>query len=41
MGMVEIIKKNLDDPERIKDCLEKIDKASHHLLSLINDVFGI
>lgn len=39
MGMVEIIKKNLDDPERIKDCLEKIDKASHHLLSLINDVW--
>ena len=41
MGMVEIIKKNLDDPERIKDCLEKIDKASHHLLSLINDVLDM
>ena len=41
MGMVEIIKKNLDDPERIKDCLEKIDKAPHHLLSLINDVLDM
>ena len=41
MGMVEIIKKNLDDQERIKDCLEKIDKASHHLLSLINDVLDM
>lgn len=30
-----------DDPERIKDCLEKIDKASHHLLSLINDVLDM
>lgn len=25
----------------IKDCLEKIDKASHHLLSLINDVLDM
>ena len=41
MGMAEIMKKNLDDPAVLRDCLEKTDKASKHLLSLINDVLDM
>ncbi len=41
IGMTEIAGKHVDDPVRIKDCLEKIDTASHHLLSLINDVLDM
>lgn len=41
MGMAGIIRKNLTDPERIEDCLDKIDTASNHLLSLINDVLDM
>ena len=38
MGMVEIIRKNKDKPEKTEEWLKKIDQASGHLLSLINDV---
>lgn len=41
MGMVEIIKRSRDNPERVEDSLEKIDMASQHLLSLINDVLDM
>ena len=41
MGMLEIIKKNRDDWERVDDCLEKIRISSDHLLSLINDVLDM
>ncbi len=41
IGMTEMIKKNLKNPEKIEECLEKIDKASEHLLSLINDVLDM
>lgn len=41
IGMTEIAKENLDDKERICDCLGKIETASHHLLSLINDVLDM
>ena len=41
MGMAEIMKENLDDPEVLRNCLEKTDKASKHLLSLINDVLDM
>ena len=41
MGMLEIIKKNRDDRERVDDCLEKIHVSSEHLLSLINDVLDM
>lgn len=41
IGMTEIAKSNVDDPERIRDCLSKIETASHHLLSLINDVLDM
>ena len=41
MGMADIIRKNLTDTGRVEDCLDKIDTASSHLLSLINDVLDM
>jgi signal transduction histidine kinase/CheY-like chemotaxis protein len=40
IGMTQIAKAS-DDPERISDCLAKIDNASKHLLALINDVLDM
>lgn len=41
LGMLTILEKNLDDPEKQKDCMKKIRMAAEHLLSLINDVLEI
>lgn len=41
VGMTRIASANVKDPERIRDCLEKIEFSSHHLLSLINDVLDM
>lgn len=41
MGMAERIRKNEQDPELIDSCLQKIDSASAHLLSLLNDVLDM
>ena len=41
MGMLEMIKKNRDDHEKVDDCLEKIYISSEHLLALINDVLDM
>ena len=41
MGMVERIRRNEHDPQIIEDCLRKIDGASNHLLSLLNDVLDM
>lgn len=40
-GMLKIAEKNLDNPVVVADCLKKIDSASKHLLSLINDVLEV
>ena len=40
-GMTHIALKNLDDKDRICDCLTKIEVSSHHLLSLVNDVLDM
>lgn len=41
MGMTAIAAMNIDDPERIKDCLNKITVSSQHLLGLINEVLDM
>ena len=41
IGMTAIVASHLDDKERVKDSLEKITKASRHLLSLINEVLDM
>lgn len=41
LGMVERIRRNETDPQIIDSCLNKIDGASNHLLSLLNDVLDM
>lgn len=41
MGMVEVIKKNRSDQGKVDECLDKIQKASRHLLALLNDVLDM
>lgn len=38
IGFTNMARKNIDNPERIVECLNKIDSSSDHLLKLINDV---
>jgi signal transduction histidine kinase/DNA-binding response OmpR family regulator len=41
MGMTAIAAMNVDNPERVKDCLNKITVSSQHLLGLINEVLDM
>lgn len=41
MGMTSIAEANLDNVEKLRDCLGKITSSSHYLLSLINDVLDM
>ncbi len=41
IGMTAIASNNLDDRERVADCLRKITDSSNHLLSLINEVLDM
>lgn len=41
VGMAQIAEAKLDDRERVRDCLQKINSSSQHLLSLINDILDI
>lgn len=41
MGMTAIASMHTDDPERMKDCLNKISTSSQHLLGLINEVLDM
>ena len=41
MGMLEMIKRNRENHEKVDDCLEKIQISSEHLLALINDVLDM
>lgn len=41
MGMTAIAAAHLDDRNRVKDCLRKINEASEHLLHLINEVLDM
>ena len=41
IGLTEIASLHLDDKERVKDCLTKIDQSSDFLLSIINDILDM
>lgn len=41
LGMLDIIEKSPDDPERQKECRKKIRASAKHLLSLVNDVLQV
>ena len=41
IGMTAIAQANLDNAQRIADCLEKIGMSSRYLLSLINDILDM
>ncbi len=41
IGMTNIAKEKLDEKERVRDCLQKIDFSANHLLLLINDVLDM
>ena len=41
MGMTQIALQHLDEKERVKDCLQKIDASSRYLLELINEVLDM
>ena len=41
IGMTAIAANNLNDQERVADCLRKITESSNHLLSLINEVLDV
>ncbi len=41
LGMLTILEKSQDDPERQRDCRNKIRVSAEHLLSLVNDVLQV
>ncbi|MBS7007271.1 MAG: response regulator [Anaerostipes sp.] len=41
MGMVELGKNHIGEPDRMRNCLDKITLSSTHLLSLINDILDM
>lgn len=41
IGMNHIAMRHLEEPERVSDCLNKIDISSRHLLALLNDVLDM
>jgi len=40
-GFTSIAKKNISNPEKVSECLEKIEISGNHLLELINDVLDM
>jgi len=40
-GYTSLAKTHMEEMDKVKDCLEKIDTAGHHLLSLINEVLDM
>ena len=41
IGFTELARKNMDNPEKLADSLEKVSRASGHLLNLVNEVLDI
>lgn len=41
MGMLEILRKNEHNPEKMEECMDKIQVSADHLLALVNDVLDM
>lgn len=41
VGMTQIAKKNINDPQYVSACLDKVMLAGNHLITLINDILDI
>lgn len=41
LGMVQMIRKNYEDQEKVKECVDKIDLSTNHLIELVNDVLDM
>lgn len=41
MGFIPLLQEEADNPERVREYIQKIDAASQHLLGLINDVLDM
>jgi len=41
IGLTELASSHMDDKDRVKDCLVKIDQSSDRLLSIINDILDM
>lgn len=41
VGMIEILRLNIGDQERVTDCLEKMSRSMRHLKLLVNDVLDM
>ena len=41
LGMLDILRSNRDDAQKVDSCLDKIDLSAHHLLALVNDVLDM
>lgn len=41
IGFADIAKRNMDDREKVEECVDKVLQSGQHLLSLINDVLSM
>lgn len=41
IGMTELAKRNADNAEYVRECLDKISAAGNHLITLVNDILDI
>ena len=41
LGMVQMIRKNYENQEKVKECVDKIDLSTNHLIELVNDVLDM
>lgn len=41
IGMIDLVRHHIDEPERVRNYIDRIDQSSRHLLSLVNDVLDM